>query len=42
MMPLGRAADPEDMAGAILYLASPASDMVTGHILAVDGGYLAK
>lgn len=42
MMPLGRAADPDDMAGAVLYLSSRASDMVTGHILAVDGGYLAK
>lgn len=42
LMPLGRAADPEDMAGAVLYLSTRASDMVTGHILAVDGGYLAK
>jgi NAD(P)-dependent dehydrogenase (short-subunit alcohol dehydrogenase family) len=41
-MPLGRACDPEDLAGAILYLSSRASDMVTGHILAVDGGFLAK
>jgi NAD(P)-dependent dehydrogenase (short-subunit alcohol dehydrogenase family) len=42
LMPLGRAAEAEDMAGAILYLASHASNMVTGHILAVDGGYLAR
>jgi NAD(P)-dependent dehydrogenase (short-subunit alcohol dehydrogenase family) len=40
--PLGRLADPEEVANAILYLASPASAMVTGHILAVDGGFLAQ
>jgi len=39
--PLGRFADPQDMAGGILYLASPAASMVTGHILAIDGGWLA-
>ena len=40
--PLGRIAEVEDLAGAILYLASPASSMVTGHSLAVDGGFLAR
>ncbi len=40
--PLGRVAEPADVAAAALYLASPASAMVTGHILAVDGGYLAQ
>jgi 2-deoxy-D-gluconate 3-dehydrogenase len=30
------------MAGAVVYLASPASDYVHGHILAVDGGWLAR
>ncbi len=39
--PMGRFAEPEDMAGGILYLASPAARMVTGHILAIDGGWLA-
>ena len=42
MIPLGRLAEPEDIVGAALFLASPASSMVTGHILAVDGGFLAQ
>ena len=42
MTPLGRLADPGDLAGAALYLASDASRMVTGHILPVDGGFLAQ
>ena len=42
MIPLGRLAEPEDILGAALFLASPASSMVTGHILAVDGGFLAQ
>ena len=33
--------DPEDLKGAVVYLASKASDYVTGQILYVDGGYLA-
>ncbi len=40
--PLGRTADPQDVADAVLYLAAPASSMVTGHTLAVDGGFLAQ
>lgn len=40
--PLGRVAEAEEVAAAILFLASPASAMVTGHILAVDGGFLAQ
>jgi NAD(P)-dependent dehydrogenase (short-subunit alcohol dehydrogenase family) len=40
--PLGRLAEPEEIASAVLYLASPASAMVTGHTLLVDGGFLAQ
>lgn len=40
--PLGRLAEPSDMVGAAVYLAGPASAMVTGQILAVDGGYTAQ
>lgn len=39
-MPLRRYAQPGEMAGAILFLASPASGFATGSILPVDGGYL--
>ena len=38
-IPAGRYAEPEDIAGAVLYLASPASDMVHGHMLMVDGAW---
>ena len=37
-MPLGRFGEPEDVAGLALYLASPASDYVTGAVFVVDGG----
>lgn len=38
---LGRWGDPKEIAGAAVFLASPAASYITGHILAVDGGYLA-
>jgi len=41
-IPAGRWGRPEDIAGAAVFLASGASDYVTGHILAVDGGWLAR
>lgn len=37
--PLGRLGEPEDIAGAILFLSSPAAGWITGQTLAVDGGY---
>jgi NAD(P)-dependent dehydrogenase (short-subunit alcohol dehydrogenase family) len=40
--PLGRIAEPDEIAAAILFLASPAAAMITGTILPVDGGYLAR
>lgn len=36
---LGRLAEPSDVTGAVIYLASSASDFVTGHVLHVDGGW---
>jgi 2-dehydro-3-deoxy-D-gluconate 5-dehydrogenase len=41
-IPAGRWGDPADMGGAAVFLASSASDYVNGHILAVDGGWLAR
>jgi NAD(P)-dependent dehydrogenase (short-subunit alcohol dehydrogenase family) len=38
-IPLGRLCEPTDVAAAALFLASEASDFITGHILAVDGGW---
>ncbi len=41
-IPAGRWGIPADLAGAIVYLAAPASDYVHGHVLAVDGGWLCR
>ena len=41
-IPLGRIADPKDVVGAAVFLASPASDFITGQIVYVDGGITAS
>jgi 2-deoxy-D-gluconate 3-dehydrogenase len=41
-IPAGRWGQPEDMAGAVVFLASQAAVYVNGHTLAVDGGWLAR
>jgi NAD(P)-dependent dehydrogenase (short-subunit alcohol dehydrogenase family) len=40
-VPKGRLGEPDDLAGPLLFLASPASDFYTGHVLYADGGYTA-
>jgi len=42
MTPLRRLAEASEIASAVLYLASPAAAMVTGHTLLVDGGFMAQ
>lgn len=42
LTPMGRLAEPHEIVGGVLYLASRASAMVTGHTLAIDGGFLAQ
>jgi 2-deoxy-D-gluconate 3-dehydrogenase len=41
-IPAGRWGEPTDVQGALVFLASTASDYVTGYTLAVDGGWLAR
>jgi 2-dehydro-3-deoxy-D-gluconate 5-dehydrogenase len=41
-IPAGRWGTPDDLKGAVVFLASPASDYVNGYTVAVDGGWLAR
>jgi 2-deoxy-D-gluconate 3-dehydrogenase len=41
-IPAGRWAEPRDIAGAVVFLSSPASDYVQGHVLVVDGGWMGR
>ena len=41
-IPAGRWGEPQDLAGAAVFLAAPASDYLHGHILTVDGGWLGR
>jgi NAD(P)-dependent dehydrogenase (short-subunit alcohol dehydrogenase family) len=42
MTPMGKIAEVSDIVGGVVYLASPAASMVTGPVLAIDGGFLAQ
>jgi 2-deoxy-D-gluconate 3-dehydrogenase len=41
-IPAGRWGTPQDLAGAAVFLASAASDYLHGHVLVVDGGWMAR
>ncbi len=41
-IPAGRWGEPTDLGGAVVFLASRASDYISGHVLAVDGGWLGR
>ncbi|MBC8097200.1 MAG: 2-dehydro-3-deoxy-D-gluconate 5-dehydrogenase KduD, partial [Akkermansiaceae bacterium] len=41
-IPVGRWGEPEDLQGALVFLASAASDYITGYTVAVDGGWLSR
>jgi 2-deoxy-D-gluconate 3-dehydrogenase len=41
-IPAGRWGTPEDLAGAVVFLSSSAADYVNGHVLVVDGGWMAR
>jgi 2-deoxy-D-gluconate 3-dehydrogenase len=40
-LPIGRIGTPSEIAGAIVFLCSDQASLVTGHVLAVDGGWTA-
>jgi len=40
--PVGRMGHPEEVAAAVVWLCSDAASFVTGHTMAVDGGYVAQ
>ena len=42
MIPMGELATPDHIAAAVVYLASPAAAMITGHSLVIDGGWTAQ
>jgi len=41
-IPAGRWGEPEDLAGAAVFLSSSASDYINGHVLVIDGGWLGR
>jgi 2-dehydro-3-deoxy-D-gluconate 5-dehydrogenase len=41
-IPAGRWASPDDMAGAVVFLASPAADYIHGEIITIDGGWMGR
>jgi 2-deoxy-D-gluconate 3-dehydrogenase len=41
-IPAGRWGEPDDLAGAAIFLASPAADYVHGHVMVVDGGWMGR
>lgn len=41
-IPAGRWGEPQDFAGPVVFLASPASDYMTGHTMLVDGGWMGR
>lgn len=41
-IPAGRWGSPDDLGGAVVFLAAPASNYVSGHLLTVDGGWMAR